>query len=159
MRVLLVVPSLDVPKFKGLAKVSKALADELPKHGIETEVLEVHKKRKKYLRNITTTPLKELLSRSDIIHATTPESGTFLPFMFWKKSVVTFHDFIPFEMSERLKFKFKFLASLYSKFIWGLSARNKVLSQFQPKQQKILKDILEENLWLSIQEWMKNSSR
>ncbi|MCW1312725.1 MAG: glycosyltransferase family 4 protein [Candidatus Parvarchaeota archaeon] len=127
MRVLLVVPSLDVPKFKGLAKVSKILADELPKYGIETEVLEVHKNGKRYLSNLTSVPLRELFSKADIIHSTVPESGTFLPFMFWKKSVITFHDFIPFEMGERLKFRLKFLVDFYSKFMWGLASKNKVV--------------------------------
>ena len=132
MKVLLVVPSLDVPKFKGLAKVSLKLLEGLSKKGIDVEVYEVHKKKKNYLKNLTSTPLKEFFAKADIIHATTPESASFFGFIKKirnVKTVVTFHDFIPIEMAEELDFKFKKLVKLYTTLMWkGACYSDKVVA-------------------------------
>ena len=120
MEVLLVVPSLNVPSFKGLAKVSLELYNGL-KDRFDVEVLVVHGEKKNYLNNLTKIPLKEMLSKAKIIHCTTPESATFLPLIKKiknVKTVVTFHDFIPLKLSEKLKFKFSDFVKLYTLFMW-----------------------------------------
>lgn len=117
MKVFVICPSLDVPKYKGLAKISKELIEGLIKKGIDVEVYEVHGKTKtkwKYLKNLI--PLK-LLTKADVYHATTPECGTFLGLK--KKSVVTVHDFIPYV----LDIKFRDLALAYTTFMWGLAIK------------------------------------
>jgi len=73
------------------------------------------------LKNLTATPLKELRTNASIVHAVTPESGTFFGLI--KKirkikTVVTFHDFIPIRMADELKFKFAHLVKLYTTFMW-----------------------------------------
>jgi glycosyltransferase involved in cell wall biosynthesis len=118
--ILLVVPSLDVAKFKGVAKTSL----ELTKRLNYDEIFVVYRNFS-YLNNLTITPLKELLSRADIIHSTVPESASFLPFFFWKKSIVTFHDLIPMEIGKRLKFKP--FANSYTKIVWKLASKCKCI--------------------------------
>jgi len=125
MRVLLVVPSLDVPEFKGLARVSLELYRGLLKKGVKVEVYEVHKPRKNYAKTLTTVPLKQLFSKADTINATSPENGMFLKFK--KKTVVTFHDFIPFTHTEKLKFKKGFLVKNYAKISWWLASKAKLI--------------------------------
>jgi len=130
MNVLLVVPSLDVEKFKGLARVSLELKSGLEKRGIDVETFEVHKEKKNYLKNLTTTPLKELRSKVDIIHATTPESASFLWLIrLFKnvKSIVTFHDLIPLKYCEELDFKFKSLVKIYTTLMWKFATKTDVL--------------------------------
>jgi len=121
MKILLVVPSLNVPSYKGLAKVSLELLEGLKKKGIEVEIYEVHKEKKNYFKTLTLVPLKELLAKVSIIHSTVPELGTF--FRLIKKfknvkTVVTFHDFIPLRLAEELSFKFQSLVKLYTIFMW-----------------------------------------
>jgi glycosyltransferase involved in cell wall biosynthesis len=120
--ILLVAPSLDVAKFKGVAKTSL----ELTKRLNYDEIFVVYRTFS-YLNNLTTTPLKELLSKADIVHSTVPESASFLPFFFWKKSIVTFHDFIPMEIGKRLKFKFEPFANSYTKMMWKLASKCKCI--------------------------------
>lgn len=117
MRVLLSLPSLDVPKFKGLAKVSLKLVEGL-KDKVDLKVYEAYKEGKSYFKNLTITPLTQLKTKADIYHAVTPENGTFTPF-FRKNTVVTIHDFIPYTQD----IKFKDFALAYTTFMWGLAIK------------------------------------
>jgi len=120
MKVLLTVPSLDVPKFKGLAKVSAKLVEGL-KDKVDLEVLEVFKAGKHYLRyiyNLTSIPLRQAISKADIIHSVTPESGALISLL--KPTVITFHDFIPYTQDIKLR---DFIL-LYTDFMWGTAVRN-----------------------------------
>ncbi|MCD6446446.1 glycosyltransferase family 4 protein, partial [Candidatus Bathyarchaeota archaeon] len=124
--VTLVIPSFNVPKFKGLAKVSKKLYEGLKKE-MEVDVIEVHKKGKQYWKTITTVPIQEAFSKTRIIHALTPELSSFLPLMKWKASIVTWHDFIPLEESKRLHFKFRRLIRIYLNVMWKLASKCDVI--------------------------------
>ena len=124
--VTLVVPSFNVPKFKGLAKVSKKLYEGLKKE-MEVDVIEVHKKGKQYFKTLTVVPFKEATARSKIVHALTPESASFLPLMKWKASIVTWHDFIPLEEYERLHFKLGKLVRMYTSVMWRLASKCDVI--------------------------------
>jgi len=120
MRILLTVPSLDVPKFKGLAKFSYKLAENL-KDKVDLEILEVYKGKNlffDYSKNLFYTPLKQILSKAEIIHATSPECGALISFL--KPTVITFHDFLLYSQDIKLKD----LVRLYSTFTWGLAVRN-----------------------------------
>ncbi|RLE64353.1 MAG: hypothetical protein DRJ47_07860 [Thermoprotei archaeon] len=126
MRVLLVVPSLDVAKFKGLAKTSLELVKGLEKT-VDLEVYEVHNisKNSGYFKNVTTVPLKQLTSKVDICHAMVPESGAIA---FLKRNlVVTFHDFVPLRLPERLNFKNTLLLKAYVNLTWRLASRAKTI--------------------------------
>jgi len=125
LKVLLTVPSLNLSEFKGLARVSLELYKGLLKNDVEVEVYEVHKPRKNYIKTLTTVPIKQLFSKADIIHATSPENGIFLKFM--KNTVATFHDFIPFTHTEKLKFKKGFIVKNYAKISWWLASKVKVV--------------------------------
>jgi len=131
MRVLLVVPSLNVEKFKGLARVSLELKNGLESRGIDVETYEVHKDKKNYLKNLTTTPFKELTAKANIIHAVTPESATFL----WLvkklrnvKTVVTFHDLIPIRYADELDFQLSSFVKLYTNFMWKNATKTDVVT-------------------------------
>ena len=127
MKVLLTVPSLDLKKFKGLARFSLELYERL-KNKIEIEVLEVHKPIVNYFKNLYETPLKQLMSKADIIHSTVPESGAFLPFIN-KKSIVTFHDLIPLKMNIDVATKFKGVQrKLYASFSWKLASKCDIIT-------------------------------
>jgi len=124
MRILLVVPSLYVPFFKGSAKVGAELYKGLKERGFDIEVLEVYRENKSYLNNLIKVPFKQLRSKVDVIHAITPESGAFLGIIKMLKNVktvVTFHDLSPLESSEKLKFKFKEFVKLYTFLMWKSS--------------------------------------
>jgi len=130
MKILLTVPSFDVPKYKGLAKVSLELYNGLINKGFDIDVIEVHKQKKNYLKNLTTVPAKQLLSKADLIHAVTPESGTFLGLIkkFKKvKTIVTFHDLIPLKLAEELNFKFKKFVWYYTYFMWRNALKTDVV--------------------------------
>ncbi len=132
MKVLFVVPSLNVSKFKGLARYSYEIYKRL-KDRIDIEVFEVYEPRKNYFSNLTTVPLRQLLSRADVIHSLVPENGIFLWLISKIKnvrSIVTFHDIIPLEFPEELKFKFKEIVKLYTIFTWkNASKANIVVAQ------------------------------
>lgn len=118
MKILLTVPSLDVSSFKGIARISLELIERL-KNKVELEIFEVYKPTKNYFKNLTVTPLKQFLSRTQLVHGTCPEVCSFTPF-FKKRTVVTWHDFFP--LTEKIKFQE--FAKLYTTFMWGLSAKH-----------------------------------
>lgn len=131
MKVLLVVPSLNVEKFKGLARVSLELKNGLESRGIDVETYEVHKDKKNYLKNLTTTPFRELTAKANIIHAVTPESATFL----WLvkkvrnvKTIVTFHDLIPIKYADELDFQLSSFVKLYTNFMWKNATKTDVVT-------------------------------
>lgn len=124
MEILLVVPSLDILKFKGIAKVSYKLAKELGKK-FDLEVYEAYEPSADIFSNLIKTPLGELLARARIVHATVPEAAAFL-WLIKKfrniKTLVTFHDVIPLEMDEKLQFRFKDLMKWYTFTMWKQAA-------------------------------------
>lgn len=120
MKVLLVIPSLDVPKFKGVAKSSSVLLNGLKKY-VDLEVFEVYRNDKISFANLTLTPLKELISKANIIHAHVPESAAFFGIIkrFKKiRTVVNFHDLSPIRMPYELSFKFPDLTKFYTSLMW-----------------------------------------
>ncbi|MEM5794320.1 MAG: glycosyltransferase family 1 protein [Candidatus Aenigmatarchaeota archaeon] len=121
--VLLIVPSLDVPKFKGIARISS----ELIKRVKYEEIFEVYGDLPLIWDNLIKVPLKELLSTSDIVHSLVPESASFLPFIPWKKTIVTFHDFIPFEFGKKFRYKFSSISEFYTKAMWRLASKCKII--------------------------------
>lgn len=125
MRVLLVVPSLDVPRFKGLAKVSLELVKGLAK-AVDLEVLEVHKSRNNHLKNLTIIPFREVTSKAEICHAVVPESGA-IAFLKRRRMVTTFHDLMPLRLAERLDFKNEYLLKAYITLMWSLASRAEVV--------------------------------
>ncbi len=126
MKILLVVPSLNVPIFKGLARHSLELVKGLEKI-VDLEIYEVHNptrnylKNMKYLKNLTTIPFKQLISKADICHVTSPESGL-IALLKRKNMIVTFHDFMPLNL-EILDFKNKLLFKTYITLTWNLAAK------------------------------------
>ena len=125
LRVLLVVPSLDVLHFKGLARVSLELVKGLDKY-VDLEVVEVHKPRKNYLKNLTTVPFKEITSKADICHSVVPESGAIALFK-RKRMVTTFHDVTPLTLMKKLNFRNKYLLKTYVYLLWTLAARSEAV--------------------------------
>jgi len=110
------VPSLDVPRWKGVGRYSLYLYETLKSY-YNVDVLEAHSKEKNYLRAITKSFLKGSFSSYKIIHATTPELGVFLN-IYNAKKIVTFHDFIPFiENSLPIEFR-AVLWQLYKKSLF-----------------------------------------
>ena len=125
LRVLLVVPSLDVLHFKGLARVSLELVKGLNKF-VDLEVVEVHKPRKNYLKNLTIIPFKEITSKADICHAVVPESGA-IAFLKRKRMVTTFHDLMPLKLAEMLDFRHKTIFKAYVLLMWNLASRSEAV--------------------------------
>ncbi len=122
LKVLLIVPSLDVLQFKVLARVSLELAKGLSKV-VDLEVVEVHKWRKNYLKNLTIIPFKEITSKADICHAVVPESGA-IAFLKRKRMVTTFHDVTPLILAEKLDFRKRYIFQAYVLLLWKLAARS-----------------------------------
>lgn len=92
--ILLIVPSLDIKKWKGLARYSCYLYRVLSKM-FKVDVLEVQKPCKNYFRAILKSTISGTFSKYKIVHSTSPE------LLFFKlnhnfKKIITFHDFIPF---------------------------------------------------------------
>jgi glycosyltransferase involved in cell wall biosynthesis len=138
MMILLVVPSFNIPAFKGLAKVSFELYNGL-KNRFDVEVLEVYGKKKNYLSNLTIVPLKELQSKADIVHSLVPESGAFLGLIKKlrdKKTVVTFYDLTPIKLSGKLKFRFSELVRFYTLFMWKNSLNADVIISVSSQTKK-----------------------
>lgn len=139
MRILLTVPSLDVKEFKGLARFSLELYERL-KDKMNIEILEVYEPKVNYFKNLFHVPLRQMISKADIIHSTTPESGAFLPFLN-KKSVVSFHDFIPMKMKVGVTSKTKAIQlRLYTTFLWRLAAHCRVITANSSQTAKEIKD-------------------
>jgi len=117
MEILLIVPSLDVPKWKGVSRYSLYLYETLKSY-YNVDLLEAHSRDKNYLRAIVKSFLKGSFSNYKVIHATTPELGNFLN-IFNAKKIVTFHDFIPF-IENFLPIEFRaILLQLYKKSLFG----------------------------------------
>ncbi len=128
--ILLVVPSLDLWKFKGLARVSLEFYKRL-RNFIEVEVYEVHKRKKSYISNLTKVPFKQLTTKAKIIHSIVPESGSFL-FLIKHlkniKTIVTFHDVIPLRYLNRESFNRRFLLKTYFfKIMWKLASYSEIV--------------------------------
>lgn len=136
-KLLIVTPSLDVEKYKGLSKVATELIRGLKHLGIEFEVLEVYNGNYDWIKNVTSTPIKELLNKATIIHSIAPECAAALPFMFWKKSLVTWHDFIPFELKESQKHNL--LVKFYTKLMWGLASHCEIVSDSSQTDSQVYK--------------------
>ena len=132
MKVLYVVPSFNISKFKGLARYSYEIYRRL-KYKIDIEVFEVYKKNQNFFLTFTKVPFKQILSKVNIIHALIPELGSFL-WLLSKirniKSIVTFHDIFPFEFEEGTKSIFSGVEKLYATFMWkNASKANVVVAQ------------------------------
>lgn len=103
----------------------------------DVELVEGSKlKLPQYISDVSYIPLKTLLNRSKIIHAVTPRESLFLPFV--KKSVVTYHDFIPFTEYHSETRRSSFSKSYYS-FFWkvGTKARHIIADSEQTKNELI----------------------
>jgi glycosyltransferase involved in cell wall biosynthesis len=125
LRVLLVVPSLNLLQFKGLARVSVELVKGLHKY-VDLEVVEVHKPRNNHFKNLSSIPLKEVTSKADICHAVVPESGA-IAFLKRRRMVTTFHDITPLKLSEQLDYRNKYFLKMYVLLLWNLAARSETV--------------------------------
>ncbi|MEM0480614.1 MAG: glycosyltransferase family 4 protein [Candidatus Aenigmatarchaeota archaeon] len=145
MDLLLVVPSFNVEKFKGLARYSLELYKRI-KNKIDVEVYQVYEPKKDYLANLSKVPLKQLLSKAKVIHSTVPESGAFLGYISKlrsKKTIVTFHDLIPLKDAVKLKFRFQEFIKLYTTFMWKNATKSNIVvaqsSQTAQEVEKVFK--------------------
>lgn len=121
MKILLVVPSLNVPIFKGLARHSLELVKGLEKI-VDLEIYEVHNPNINHFKNFTTVPFKQLISKADVCHVMVPESGL-ISFLKGKNMVVTFNDFHISRLEGILNFKNKLLLNTYVNLTWNLAAK------------------------------------
>ncbi len=125
MKVLLVVPSLDILQFKGLARVSLELVKGLDKY-VDLEVVEVHKPRNNHLRHLTSIPIREITSKADICHSAVPESGAIALFK-RKRMVTTFHDLTPLKLAEKLDYRNKYILKAYVLLMWNLASKSEAV--------------------------------
>jgi glycosyltransferase involved in cell wall biosynthesis len=133
MRVLLTVPSLDVEKFKGIARLSIELYKGLKKAGIDVEIIEIYKTKNNYLNFLSTLssiPTQQLLAKVDIIHGIVPEAAAFLGWIKKVKKVKTvasFNDFIILKHAKKLNFRLRSILRYYSLFMWKNAAKSDVV--------------------------------
>jgi ABC-type multidrug transport system ATPase subunit len=151
MRVLLTVPSLDVEKFKGIARLSIELYKGLKKAGIDVEIIEIYKTKNNYLNFLSTLssiPTQQLLAKVDIIHGIVPEAAAFLGWIKKVKKVKTvasFNDFIILKHAKKLNFRLRSILRYYSLFMWKNAAESDVVcalsSQTAKEMEIFLKNI------------------
>ncbi len=97
-------------------EIYKRLKD---KHDIEL-VEGTRLKLPQYISDISYMPIKTILNKSKIIHALTPRQALFLQFI--KKSIVTYHDFIPFTKCHS-EAKRAFFSKLYFYYFWKIGTK------------------------------------
>lgn len=148
MRILLTIPSLDVEKFKGIARLSIELYKGLKKADIDVDLLEIHRTKNNYLNflsTLSTIPLHQLLAKVDIIHGIVPEAATFLSLIKKAKKIKTvasFNDFITLKHAENLNFKLKSILKYYSLFMWKGAAKSDVVCALSSQTAKEMKIFL-----------------
>jgi len=132
MKLLLVIPSLNIRRQRGLARLSKEFIRRLWSKVNDLEVIEVYTNGfyTNYFKTITTLPLKELLNKADVIHAITPELGAFLFLAKGKHTIVTFHDLIPLRTGLSLEIfrrEFRSLVRTYISLMWRLATKANII--------------------------------
>lgn len=113
-------------------EIYKRLKD---KHDIEL-IEGTRSKLPQYISDMSYMPIKTILNRSKIIHALTPRESLFLRFV--KKSIVTYHDFIPFTKYHS-EAKRAFFSKLYYYYFWkiGTKARRIITNSEQTKMELV----------------------
>ena len=136
--ILFIVPSLDVERYKGLARFSYELYKRIEKK-FSVEIYEALKTKeyKSYLKAPFFIPFKVFSSKAKIVHYATPSQAV-LPFFTRKKTIVTFHDFLPFELPKTALKKEK-IARLKATIAWWMASKcNYIVSISSLTAKKVL---------------------
>lgn len=106
--ILLIVPSLDFKKWKGLGRYSFYLYNTLIKK-FDVDVIEVQEPKKNYFRAILKSIKAGSFSKYRVVQSVSPELLFFRNLNRYKsKKIITIHDFIPF-FEDTLSTSFKSL--------------------------------------------------
>jgi len=134
MKVLMLIPSLNVEKFKGVARYGYEIYQRVKKK-IDVEVHEIYKGSFEYfdinyVYNLGRSFFKEVSTHANVIHSTIAETGAFL----WivsklknVKTIVTFHDLIPLKAGKTFRYKYLWLIKPYSLFMWKNAIKSQIV--------------------------------